>query len=173
VRVIRKSSYEQYKAWYLEREKAKGNNQDVKPLYGDADYALVELTEEEIYALLRYRNGTPDRLGLLWLDHNPRTLGATARRAIETGYFDEFSAGKPFHRYYQRLLDGDLKFQGIDKICLRLLNSDERKEMAGIDCFFCIHDGWGRLLPYAALLLSRKLSCMPVQAFLCFSERNH
>ena len=81
----------------------------------------------------------------------PPTLGNVTRRAIETGYFSSPKEGTQY-KLFQKWKDGILAdcIKGDDRLCLQAITDEER--LKSPTSLFYIKDGWGRSLPYLALV---------------------
>lgn len=184
---VRKSSVEEYVAWYLQRAKAKGDSSPIPDTSEQKVYAMrirhsgkmrawfnestqwhiVQLNNLEDLANLIFLECDWTRLERLVIPDglNYRLLRRVAENALASNYLSSLPSEHPEHKsYYHSLAGGSLQLHGKDRIAICSAEPSEMKDNPAAHHYLL--DGVGRCLPYMILLLERKLSFMPVEAFL-------
>lgn len=174
--------------WYLRRELAKANIRSVAqtrferhvqmeatqagklwPGYISWSWSLVEISPSELPNLL-ILDSDWTRDERLVRNAVLRTLDAAVTHAIDSAYFTTQEDRRVRHQsYYNTYARSTPSTSELDRIVLRTLRDDERSEVikAGRgDVFYYLHDGFGRCLPYLALLRQKRVEPIMIEAYL-------
>jgi len=184
MRVVRKSSIEEYARWYLRRDRRK-----------HPTLSIDDDASDPVETMRRKHNGkmrdwfsastrwdivsldTIDDLGhLVFLEcdwtmterlvirdgPNYRLLGRVATNAITENYFVRPSALK--HKaYYDELANCSLRLEGEDRVAICSAEGSEIRSNPAAQYYLL--DGVGRCLPYMALLTEHVREFEPIEAF--------
>lgn len=113
-------------------------------------WAIVELNADDLDGLYHVSHD-PLKVDRIWRPPAPRTLRNACQFAQEVDYFRVQSPGRESHiDYYQRLKEGSLVLRGSERLAIRTLTTKDCAELKAGDLY--IHDGFGRALPYLALV---------------------
>jgi hypothetical protein len=182
------SSFFEYGKWYREREKRKGCHLDGPPpttedemrslfkksypgKYWDPfprERWSICLLDYDEFKKLMIVDGAETRSEQLVIAGIPRTLKNAARNAVATGYFETMRWTREKHFwYYLSYRFGSLVLNNKDRLVVRTMNEDEKKQDVPKGTFsYYLHDGWGRALPYMVLLFEKRIKYDPVEVFL-------
>lgn len=185
MRVLRESSLEEYASWYLHREMRKGDRRQIptKPMEQVAAmwqrhggkmrawfntttrWTVVELeTVRDLASLVFLECQWTKNEGLVIPDGpDYRVLDRVATNAMRIAYLDRPSAEK-HRRYYCQLAENSLQLVAEDRIAICSAESGEIRSNPTAHHYLL--DGVGRCLPYMILLKERRLTHMPIEAFL-------
>ena len=187
VTLLERCEFAEYAGWYLDREFRKAGGlsapankaQRLAQLSGNHPGKTLSWFSEAMW--WRARIETPEALAQLMVvsspqsinqglidDRRTRTLGVAVDRLLASGFFNELNfPGQnthPFHRYYQRLRNGQLVLQRSERLVVRSLSVNERHE-APQEVQFYLHDGVGRGVPYLTLLRQGRLKFRPIDVY--------
>jgi hypothetical protein len=184
MRVVRRSSIEEYARWYLQRERRKHSE---APIVDDCSDAVDVMrrahqgkmrdwfsrsTRWDIVSL----DTTSDLARLVFLEcdwtrkeeltirdgTNYRLLGRVIKNAIAGNYLARPSAWK-HKKYYEELANGSLRIENENRIAIC---SAETSEISGNPAAqYYLLDGVGRCLPYMILLAEHAQEFAPIEAF--------
>jgi hypothetical protein len=94
---------------------------------------------------------------------NYRLLKRVVENAIATKYLARASDHR-HKKYYERLMTGDLKLAGEDRIAI--CSAEDSEIRSNPAARYYLLDGVGRGLPYGILFMEGKLRYAPIEAFL-------
>ncbi len=182
---IDNSSIEEYAKWYLTRENLKsGKKNDLSKailimenehqgklpfFYKEACWEKVLIDKVEEFENLIFLEANP---GWTYNEHlvlprqglNYRLLKNVAQNAIARDYLHTGLNPQKHLAYYESFLRGQIQLSGVERIFIHTANSDVVKENP--KGTYYIQDGSGRCLALMMLLLEKKLTFTPVEAFL-------
>jgi len=183
------SSFDEFAKWYLDREVRKGcevstpltpeerfarmqekHEGKMRPWFPDCTWSIVNMTSLDEFLNLMILDVDWTKRENLVVRGEPRTLRITSERALKLNYFVEETQDREKHQnYYKDISEGNFAFRGADRFVVRSLQDNEEKERRRLGLHhvsYYLHDGFGRALPYAALILQGHLEFAPVESFL-------
>ncbi len=186
MKVIKKSSLEEYARWYLARENLKpGNSYDLSeavrimerehpaklPFFynQDACWQTVLIDKVEEFENLIFLEANPgwtydECLVMPEQSLNYRLLKNVAQNAIAKDYLHQGLNPQKHLAYYEKFLNGQIKLLGVNRIFIHTADQNiVSKNPAGK---YYIQDGSGRCLSLMILLLEKKLLFTPLEAFM-------
>jgi hypothetical protein len=190
MRFVRKSSLEEYAAWYLQRAKAKGDSrpipnraeQQVQAMWdrhGSNDdkmrkwfnestrWHIVKLdVVEDLPNLVFLECPWTKQAGLVIPDGpNYRLLRRVAENALTCDYLGSLPQDhQELKKYYDSLARGLLQLVGQNRIAVCSAEPSEIESNPA--AHYYLLDGVGRCLTYMMLLLEHKVESVPIEAFL-------
>jgi len=184
VRYVRDSSFDEYAKWFFERavrseawDAVPATPQDrlaafrspqVRGKFHDwflsAGWTIQELESPDELDSLMVVSAPFTREYRLWNEGEQRLLGVEARNALRYGYFLSDPTSGKHRRYYVLHQNKELKMEGADRLVIISMEESWKREAP--DATYYLHDGFGRALPYAMLLIEGKLLFSPVEVFL-------
>ena len=188
MKILGSTCFDDFVAWYLQREQAKGRLPSV-PTTPDERRALMESTHAgklwpgcPAWSWSLVELDAADLPDLLILDCDwtrdeslvregvVRTLDNAVTHALDSGYFINETEQRARHQaYYREYVKSSPSGQTLGTLVIRTLLYDEVSctVMAGrSDISYYLHDGFGRLLPYLALSRLQQVKAIKLKAFL-------
>jgi hypothetical protein len=134
--------------------------------YPGAKWSRVRLDYEDFRRLM-VLDGVQTRSEGLVVEYAPRTLENAATLALTSDYFRTMKRLRERHYwYYLQFIHGGLRLAGDDRLVVRSVQPDEWGAHHATPYSHYLQDGWGRSLPYMVLLLEKRVSFEPVEAYL-------
>jgi len=180
MRVVGKSSIEEYARWYLQRDRRKHTTLSIDDDASDP----VETMRREHNGKMRDWFSASTRWDIVALDTvgdlgnlvflecdwttaerlvihdgpNYRLLSRVAMNAISENYFE-----RKHRAYYDELANGSLRIEGENRVAICSAEASEVGSNPAAQYYLL--DGVGRCLPYMVLLTERAREFAPIEAF--------